>query len=172
MWGKRDLNFVVEGERPGALAWALLAIGAIALGIVADGFAEANAENEQLLRQSERLQRRTKTVVVAERRSERKEKSAVATRQDQAPFPWDSALTEVELAVDRNVALLSMNTDAAARRTRLTAEARTIDDALALASRLRESPLVRDALLASHEAHREGPVPVIAFTLQIDWRPE
>lgn len=172
MSGKRDFNFVVEGERPGALAWALLAIGAIALAVVADGFAAASSDNEQLLRQSERLQRRTKTVIVAQRRSDREQKSVVVTRQDKAPFPWDGALTEVEMAVDRKVALLSMNTDASARRTRLTAESRTIDDALALASRLRESPLVREALLVSHEARRDGPVPVIAFSLQVDWRPE
>jgi hypothetical protein len=172
MFGKDAFNFVVEGERPGALAWLLLAIGVIALGIVADGYAAASADNEQLVRQSERLQRRAKTVAVAERRSAGAQKSAVATRQDKAPFPWDSVLTEVELVADRNVALLSMNTDSSARRTRLTAEARTINDALAFASRLRESPLVREALLASHEARKDGPVPVIAFTLQVDWRVE
>jgi hypothetical protein len=172
MLGKDAFNFVVEGERPGALAWGLLAIGAIALIVVADGFAAASSDNEQLGRQAERLQRRVKSVVVAERRSDREQKSAVATRQEKAPFPWDGAMTEVELVVDRNVALLSMTTDSSTRRTRLTAEARTIDDALALASRLRESPLVREALLVSHEARKDGPVPVIAFTLQVDWRPE
>ncbi|MBI4996104.1 MAG: hypothetical protein HZA64_12335 [Rhodocyclales bacterium] len=172
MSGKREVNFVVEGERPGALAWSLLAIGAIALGVVADGFATASTDNEQLVRQSERLQRRAKTVAVAERRSAGAQKSAVATRRDPAPFPWDSVLTEVELVADRSVALLSMSTDAAARRTRLTAEARNIADALAFAGRLRESPLVGDALLVSHEARKEGPVAVIAFTLQIAWRSE
>jgi hypothetical protein len=172
MAGKRDVNFVVDGERPGALAWLLLAIGAVALGVVADGFAGASADNEQLVRQAERQQRRAKTVAVAERRGAGAQKSAVATRREQAPFPWDSVLTEVELGADRSIALLSMNTEAPARRTRLTAEARNIDDALAFATRLRESPLVAEALLVSHQARKDGPVAVISFTLQIAWRPE
>jgi hypothetical protein len=169
MPGKQDFNFVADGERPMAIAWVLLVLGAIAMAIVADGFAAASADNEQLLRQAERLQRTSKVSVSADRRKSGEKKSAVATRHDNATFPWDVVLTEVELAFDSRVALLSLDTEAPARRTRLTGEARTIDDALAFAGRLRESPLVREALLVSHEARKDGPVPVIVFTLQIDW---
>lgn len=169
MRGIQDFNFVAEGERPIAVAWLLLVLGAIALAVVADGYAAADAEGGQLRRQAERLERKTRLVGTEGRRKAGEQKSVLVARRGSPSFPWDSVLGELELAAGERIAVLNLNTEALARRTRLTAEARGIDDALALLGRLRESPLVREAFLVSHEAKRDAPVAVVAFTLQIDW---
>jgi hypothetical protein len=171
MLGKDAFNFVAGGDRPIALAWLLLALGIIAMALVADNFAAVGSDTDRLERQADRFQRKSKVVVADNRKSEA-EKSVVVVRHPGDAFPWDSVLTEMELAVDNRVALLGLNTEVAARRTMLTGEARNIDDVLAFAARLRESPLVREAFLVSHEVHRNGPVPVVAFSVQVLWSVE
>jgi Tfp pilus assembly protein PilN len=171
MLGKDAFNFVGDGDRPIAAAWLLLVLGIIAMAIVADNFAAVGADTDRLERQAERFQRKSKTLVSDHRKPE-PEKSAVVVRRQGDAFPWDSVLTELELAVDSHVALLGLNTEVAARRTMLTGEARNIDDVLAFAARLRESPLVREAFLVSHEVRRDGPVPVVAFSVQVLWSVE
>jgi hypothetical protein len=169
MAGGQDFNFVVESDLPHPWSWMLLVVGAIALAMVADGYATVSEDKANLLRQSDRLDRRTKVLKSGKQTADRK-KSVVVARQDMADFPWDGLLIELELAVGDRVGVLSLDTEATARRTWLTAEARDIDDALSLLGRLRQSPLVREAHLVAHEKKRDASVPVITFTLQIDWR--
>ena len=167
MFRPADFNFVADGERRSALAWALLIAGALALAVAADDYAAAAAANERLAGQVERLKRKAKAAPAAV--AAPGQKSAPAERRDAAPAPWDSLLREIELAADARVALLSLDTDTAARRTRIVAEAKNIDDALAFAARLRDSPLIDAVVLVGHEARKGHAIPVVGFTLQLDW---
>jgi hypothetical protein len=172
MIGSRRWNLLVDHERPGLAAWVLLVVGAIAIAVSMDGYTAATAENEQLLRQVERFKRKEKATVSVQARRTNEQKSVVAVRLETKAFPWDMVLREIELATDDRVALLSLETNAGTRKTRVGAEARNIDDALAFVSRLRESPLVREAFLLSHEAKKGTPVEVIGFTMEINWSTE
>ena len=171
MTGARDLDFVPDGERPPAPVWALLVAGAIALAVAADHYTEAGEQGERLQRQSERLQRQDGDGTAIRDKGNAK-KSAVATRQEQREFPWHIVLTELEMAADSRIALLSLNTEAKSARSQLNAEARSIDDALAFVSRLHESPLVRASYLVAHEAKTSGSEPIVAFSIQVDWSVE
>jgi hypothetical protein len=168
MAGLADFNFVADGERRPVLAWALLVAGALALAVAADDFAAAASDNDRLAGQAEHLKRKAKSTSAAVAAAPG-QKSALAERREAPRPPWDSLLSEIELAADARVALLSLDTDAAARRTRIVAEAKTIDDALAFAARLRDSPLIDDVLLLGHEGKKGQAVPVVGFTLQLDW---
>jgi hypothetical protein len=162
-----DFNFAVAGTGHPVFAWLLLLAGGVASAMMADKYIDADHENESLVRQAGRLERKAKPPVAS--RTSVAQKSALAGRREVAPFPWDTALREIELAVDSRVALLNLDTEAVARRTRIDAEARNIDDALGFADRLRASPVVTRVLLLAHETKKAPVGAVIGFTLQIDW---
>lgn len=177
-----DFNFVAVGERLPLPVWVLLVAGAVALVIVADNYATVAADNERLTDRVERFKRKEKSTLAGVSAASAAapvgaraggdaagQKSALVTRRDASIPPWDSLLREIELAVDARVALLSVDTDATARRTRIIAEAKTIDDALAFAARLRESPLIDAVLLLAHESKKSQAIPVVGFTLQLEW---
>ena len=172
MLGRRDINLLDDHERPGLASWLVLAVGAVLAGLAADHYLAAVELNEQLTERVEQLGHRAAAAARTHRRQGAEPKSAPVVRQAAADFPWELVLRELELAVGDRVAILSLDTDAAALHSRISAEARTIDDALALVSALRSSPIVREAFLLSHEARKGTPVPVIGFTLQVDWRPQ
>jgi hypothetical protein len=162
-----DFNFAVARYGYPALAWVLLLAGGLASMAVAERYGAIAEEHESLIRQAGRLERKLKPPVV--RRAPAAQKSALAERHETGPFPWDIVLREIEIAVDPRVALLSLDTDMTAARTRLVAEARTIDDALGFAARLRDTPVARRVLLLAHETKKAPAGTVIGFTLQIDW---
>ena len=165
-----DLNFAVAHAGYPVFAWLLLAAGGLASMVVAERYGAAQTENETLTRQAGRLERKLMPPVA--KRAASTQKSALAERHDAAPFPWDTVLREIEIAADPRIALLSLDTDMMAARTRLVAEARTIDDALGFAARLRDTPVARRVLLLAHETKKAPAGTVIGFTLQIDWDPD
>lgn len=162
-----DLNFAVTRTGYPAFAWVLLLTGGLASVTVAERYGALAEEQESLTRQLGRLERKLKPPDV--RRAPVAQKSALAERHEAAPFPWDIVLREIEIAVDPRIALLSLDTDMTAARTRLVAEARTIDDALGFAARLRDTPVARRVLLLAHETKKAPAGALIGFTLQIDW---
>jgi len=164
-----DFEFAAGAGHPWP-AWLLCGIGIAAAAFAADGYFAAVDENERLTRQAGRLERKAPAAAV--RRAAPAQNSALAGRRNDAAFPWDLLLREVELAVDARVALLNLDTETAARRTRLDAEARSIDDALAFAERLRAAPVVARVLLLSHETRKSPAGAVFGFTMQIDWSVE
>lgn len=191
MAARRDFNFLVEGERPSLAAWFVLLAGIALLAVAADDYDRLAGDAEQLGRQAERLKRKAKVVAptpVGRRGTDQCRPSdgrPVDARPDCAEnakspagagvpsavaFPWDIVLREIEFAADSRIAMLSVETDAPLRQTRIAAEVRNIDDALAFADRLRDSPMVREAFLLSHEAKKGTPVPVLGVTLQVSWR--
>jgi hypothetical protein len=165
-----DFNFAVA--RPGhpVFAWLLLLAGGLGSIVVAEQYSAMEEEHDTLSRQAGRLERKFKPPAVS--RAPAAQKSALAERHEATPFPWDIVLRELEIAVDPHVALLSLDTDRVASRTRLVAEARNIDDALGFAERLRDTPVARRVLLLAHETKKSPAGMVIGFTLQIDWNLE
>lgn len=172
MSSRRIFNFAASEAPSAPLAWLALVAGALLLAVAADRYAGAATETESLVRQEERLKRKAGAEAPEKVRQAASEKSAPAGRREAAVFPWDILLREVELAADSRVAFLALDTDAAQRRSRIGAEARSIEDALAFAGRLGESPLASRVLLLSHEMKKNHAVPVVGFSLQVDWNLE
>jgi hypothetical protein len=170
----RTLDFAVAEAAVPPLAWLVLLGGALLFVLAVQGYTDADEEHGRLVRQADKLQRRARLTAPVARIADAsaQEKSALATRRYTSPFPWDSVLRGLELGIDRSVALASMDTDITQRRTRIVAEARNIDDALAFATRLRKNPIVRQVLLLSHEAKKDPAGPVVGFSLQVDWSGE
>jgi hypothetical protein len=170
---RRTFDFAVAEASTSPLAWLALIGGSLLFAMAADRYVAAADEHERLVRQEERLKRKAGAAAPFAAQSASAEKSVPAGRRDiPSAFPWDEMLREVELAADSRVAFLGLDTDASQRRSRISAEARNIEDALAFAARLADSPLAGKVLLLSHETKKNRPVPVIDFALQVDWSVE
>jgi len=86
--------------------------------------------------------------------------------------PWSQLLNELETAsgdTAGNVAVLSIEPDHAKHRVRVTAEARTLELALAYVQRLRKTQVLRYPMLDSHEIKADDKDHPVRFQLSADW---
>ena len=88
-------------------------------------------------------------------------------------IPWSRLLAELETAsqdVASTVSLLEVQPDPAKHLVRITAEARSLQDALAYLERLQKSPALRYPMLDSHELRKDDPEHPIRVKLSAEWR--
>jgi len=84
-------------------------------------------------------------------------------------LPWDAVLREIESRSDPAVALLSVEVQGQARTIRITGEAKTMADAVAYVSRLRESQVLTAVFLSGHDEKQADAVTVVRFSLDAKW---
>lgn len=99
--------------------------------------------------------------------------AAAEAIEKQLSVPWSRLLAELEGAsqdVASTVSLLEVEPDAAKHLVRITAEARTLPDALAYLERLQKSPVLRYPMLDSHELRKDDPEHPIRVKLSAEWR--
>ena len=102
-----------------------------------------------------------------------KEAEEVAAMERELAVPWTALLSELEAASkdeSAKVALLQVEPDAAKHVVRITAEARTLPDALAYLSRLQQSKVLKYPMLESHERRKDDPEHPVRVKLAADWR--
>jgi hypothetical protein len=86
--------------------------------------------------------------------------------------PWSQLLAELETAsgdTSGNVAVLAIEPDHAKHRVRVTAEARTLELALAYVQRLRKTQVLHYPMLDSHELRSDDKDHPVRFQLSADW---
>jgi hypothetical protein len=87
----------------------------------------------------------------------------------QLTIPWGALFREIEAAANPNVALLSIQPDAASRAVRIAGEARRFEDVLAYVERLEKRDALANVFLTSHEM-RQGNAPrPVAFGVSAQW---
>jgi hypothetical protein len=99
--------------------------------------------------------------------------AAAANIEKQLWIPWSALLAEIESAsadVASTVSLLEVEPDASKHVIRITAEARTLTDALAYLERLQKSPVLRYPMLDSHELRKDDPEHPVRVKLSAEWR--
>jgi hypothetical protein len=143
--------------------------GAVACAVVALSFQATLTERDALQAQLGATVRPHRTLnPKAARNAE-----AAATIEKQLTVPWSRLLAELERAsqdVASTVSLLEVEPDAAKHLVRITAEARTLPDALAYLERLQKSPVLRYPMLDSHELRKDDPQHPIRVKLSAEWR--
>jgi anion-transporting ArsA/GET3 family ATPase len=88
-------------------------------------------------------------------------------------IPWTRLLSELEAAANdsaSSVSLLLVEPDPAKQRVRITAEVRTLPDALAFLTRLQKSAMLRNPMLESHERRKHDPEHPLRVKLSAEWR--
>jgi hypothetical protein len=169
-----DLDFA-QPPRPPFVTWIVLAAGAFLLALAADGYADLADEAGRLESQVNRLQRQTsspqsakgRTELAARERSELRQRELLASV---AGSQWTLPLQAIETALDKDVALVALNQEFAGRHIRLGLEAKSIDDALAFAERLRATGRFDDVVLTNHETKKSTGVDVLGLTLVLTWK--
>lgn len=169
------LDFIASAPRS-PLAWLCLLAGALLLAGAADRHAEVEDQVMQAEQQLSRLQRQHKDVLATANmgRSANDSRSQGQQREqklldDAVRADWKRALTAVEEATSKDVAILSLNQESGGKRLRIMAEARTIDDALQFAERLRSQGKFAEVILGSHEQHNSTGIAVLGFSVLASW---
>jgi len=165
-------------QRPGWLAWLLLAAALAAMAAVVNEQAQADDTVATLQQHHERLQARLHNKPRSAKGTERLDAAAARRIQqantaiDQMTIPWDGLFRTVEAADAREIGLLALVPNAQDRSLRLSGEARRIDDVLAYVDRLStQAGLQGVHLLAYDTAEREG-LAIVSFTLAAQWQAE
>lgn len=170
-----QIDFVRRAPMASALGWLLLAVGVAGFAVVLADSLDAHAQRQEAQAQLDRqgraqrpaAPRRAVPVVVPELQRAT-DRAGVALQR-----PWGELLQALESqAEDSPVALLALQGNGEEGNLRLTGEARSMKDIAAYLERLREQPLLRSVVLASHEQRVEAGVSLLRFTLDARWRPD
>jgi len=101
------------------------------------------------------------------------EEAEAAKAARELAIPWTELLAELESAshdLAPKVSLLGVEPDADKRSVRITAEVRTLPDALEYLQRLQQSPVLRYPMLESHERRKDDPQHPLRIKLSAEWR--
>jgi hypothetical protein len=96
-----------------------------------------------------------------------------ATIERELAVPWSLLLAELEAAshdVSAKVSLLQVEPDPSKRTVEITAEVRSLPDALAYLERLQQSKVLRYPMLESHERRKDDPEHPLRVKLAAEWR--
>lgn len=128
------------------------------------------------LTERDRLEGRLNAIVRPHRSaspSESRNAAAAGAIEKQLWVPWSSLLAELESAshdVASTISLLEVAPDPSKHIVRITAEARSLPDALAYLERLQKSSMLRYPMLESHELRKDDPDHPIRVKLSAEWR--
>jgi hypothetical protein len=146
----------------------LFASGLLACAALAYDFQDKAAERDGLETRLSATARPHRSATPSESRSA----AAAVAVEKQLWVPWSSLLAELESAsqdVASTVSLLEVEPDPAKHIVRITAEARTLPDALAYLERLQKSSMLRYPMLDSHELRKDDPEHPIRIKLSAEW---
>jgi hypothetical protein len=162
------LDFIGRPPRANVAGILLFTAGLLACVTLAYYFQEKTAERDGLEARLSATVRPHRSASPSESRNA----AAAAAVQKQLWVPWSSLLAELESAsqdVASTVSLLEVEPDPAKHIVRITAEARTLSDALAYLERLQKSAMLRYPMLDSHELRKDDPEHPIRVKLSAEW---
>jgi hypothetical protein len=166
-----ELDFAGRRARGGVAGIALAVVGALCLVAVL-------AQQHALSAQRAGLELRRAALIGAQHRGQGADSVAGLSAQNaektvrELATPWSQLLAELETAsgdTTGNVALLAIEPDHAKHRVRVTAEARTLELALAYVQRLRKTQVLRYPMLDSHELRSDDKDHPVRFQISADW---
>ncbi|MRD72974.1 hypothetical protein GH865_06870 [Rhodocyclus tenuis] len=169
------IDFAARRTRaPSLIGFALLLAGAVCVAVVSLDIDDSEAELADATAHLRRLSRLHAADAPRPNAATRKgmppTTAAVAKVLPRLAAPWPALLGELESSAELPAALIGVEIDARTRALRLTGEAKTVDDMLALVERLRASPQLAEVYLQNHEPRSIGATTVIDFTMQAQWR--
>ena len=163
------LDFVAPVQRARAAGAALCAMGVAAALGVGLLFSGELAERNRLDAALGALARPARPATAAAARAA--EDAAGIERE--LSIPWSQLLAELEAAgrdTAASVSVLRVEPDPAKRVVRITAEARTLPEALGYLERLQLSKLLRFPMLESHEYRKDDAQHPVRVKLAAEWR--
>ncbi len=169
-----ELDFVQRRHAPGWLGWLLLAVGAVAAFASFDRWQTTEDEVAALRDDNRRAARKAEQARVLARREQ--DDPALRARIDvarklslQRAREWQPLFAELE-ARGKDVALLSVEPDAARGVLRVTGEARDLNALFAYAESFADAHAVGAPRIEVFELKERDGLQVVAFSLRLQWR--
>ncbi|MBS0388321.1 MAG: hypothetical protein JSR15_07550 [Proteobacteria bacterium] len=166
-----QLDFAGTRSRGGPLGFAVALVGALCL-------AGALVQQHALQQQRQGLELRRDALAGSLRHVQSPELVTGLSAQTaektvrELGTPWSQLLAELESASSDetgNIALLSIEPDHAKHRVRVTAEARTLELAIAYVQRLRKTEVLHYPMLENHELRADDKDHPVRFQIEADW---
>ncbi|MCQ9374764.1 hypothetical protein NMQ14_10950 [Methyloversatilis sp. XJ19-13] len=170
-----ELDFVARRHAPGWLGWLLLAVGAVAAFASFDRWQTTEDEVAALRDDNRRAARKAEQARVLARREQ--DDPALRARIDvarklslQRAREWQPLFAELEARGKEDVALLSVEPDAARGVLRVTGEARDLNALFAYAESFADAQAVGAPRIEVFELKDRNGLQVVAFSLRLQWR--
>lgn len=164
------LDFVARAGRAPLLGIVLCLAGLAASVAVGVAFERKLGEREGL---EDALQSVPKPRPAVSTPEAQKRIAEAAVVERELGVPWTRLLAELEAAsrdVGGTVALLQVEPEPGKRTVRITAEVKSLDDALDYLERLQESAVLRYPMLESHEARKGDLDRALRIRISAEWR--
>lgn len=87
----------------------------------------------------------------------------------QLALPWNALFQTLESTREKDIALLSIQPDAAKHRVRISGEAKSLEILLAYIARLEQGRVLDHVYLTSHEVRTQDAQQPVRFTLVANW---
>jgi hypothetical protein len=165
------LDFCAPPRRFSLPGLALLAAGLAAAAAVSMSFREAVLERDRLEGAVETVSARHRPAAQTPARSAEQVELAKAARE--LAIPWTRLLSELEAASNdtaSEVSLLQVEPDAEKHTVRITAEVRSLPDALLYLQRLQRCEVLAYPMLESHERRKDDPEHPVRIKIAAEWR--
>lgn len=164
-----DFDFHQRPARPGKLGIALALAGAAALLWAWNNLQAVRATGAGLSTRIAALeQARPRTAARPSTGKGDPAKIQQARIAAQLAYSWQPALDALAAARTRKIALLSLDAVQARSQLKLTAEARTLADALAYIDVLQQQPGVKRATLSQHEVQADADQHPVRFNILLE----
>jgi len=168
------INFTWQPDRRAERVGFLLLALALPLALwVGWEDAELHADLESRQSELQRLQRapdKIRTTLSPETKERQRNELKVAQGViDRLDTPWGVLFAAVDSAFDDQVTLLNVEPEPERREIRLTAEAKDMQAMLAYVRQIGQSPVFREAYLASHQINQQDPLRPVRFIVNARW---
>jgi hypothetical protein len=164
------LDFAGPARGTPLLGAALAALGILAVVSLGLAFQRSLTERNELDAELGAMAPPRKSAATPE---SLKAASAAVAIQRELAIPWTRLLAELEAAghdTAVKVSLLHVEPDPSKHQVRITAEVRTLPDALVYLKRLQKSEVLRFPMLESHEKRKDDPEQPLRIKLLAEWR--
>lgn len=170
------IDFGPRAERPGQrIAWLLLGAALAALALVLMQLQPLWHQRGSLHAEHQRAVASRETIAqgasLAQGTSSPEQQAAIEDAVGRLRMPWAALLSDIESASDPQVALLSLEPNAALREVRIHAQAKDLPMLLAYVRRLSAVPSLVSVRLESHQIDDQHPQRPVDGAIVARWHP-
>jgi len=169
------LNHAVSRDRQVLAGWILLAMGVIAMCLVLYQLRQLGTETRELESELASLQHpqvipRSKALPASELAGKREELAAVSKVMQELVLPWEPLFTALENSRLPQIRLVTVEPNPRQHRLRLTLESENQEAMLEYVRILGQLPMLKEAVLQTHEQSHDGRAMPITFVVEAIWQ--